>query len=73
MTITTQALSKLQYSIEQTLVKISASQTYQALQAMTPSKRWTTLGLYFLASQLIIFGLLYALFGKVVVIGFFLA
>jgi ZIP family zinc transporter len=71
MTITTQALSKLQYSIEQALVKITAGQTYQAIQAMPPTKRWTTLGLYFLASQLVIFGLLYALFGKVVVIGFF--
>jgi len=71
MTITTQALSKIQYSIEEFLEKISSSQTYQALQNMTPTKRWTTLGLYFLASQLIIFGLLYTLFGKVVVVGFF--
>lgn len=71
MTITTQALSKLQYTIEQALVKITAGQTYQAIQAMPPTKRWTTLGLYFLTSQLVIFGLLYALFGKVVVIGFF--
>jgi len=71
MTITTRTLSKLQHYFETTVDRIKESEQYQKLQGMPPLKRWATLAGLFLLSQLIIFGGLYLIFGKMVVVGFF--
>jgi ZIP family zinc transporter len=52
------------------LVKIQTSQTYIKLQEMPKIKRWAIIGGIFIASQIIVFGALYAFFGKIAVIGF---
>ncbi len=71
MTITTRTLSKLQHYFETTVDRIKDSENYQKLMALPPLKRGATLAGLFLLSQLVFFGLLYLIFGKVVVIGFF--
>ncbi|MBT3812598.1 MAG: ZIP family metal transporter [Gammaproteobacteria bacterium] len=43
---------------------------YQKLQALPRNQRWLTLAALFLATQVIIFGSLHLLFGKVAMIGF---
>ena len=70
MTITTRTLSKLQSYYEIKVEQIIDSDNYQKLQALPPFKRWATLAGLFLLSQLVLFGLLYLFFGKVVVVGF---
>ena len=71
MTITTRTLSKLQYYFETKIDQIKAGDSYQKLMGLPPLKRWGTLAGYFLLSQLVVFGALYLIFGKTVVIGFF--
>jgi len=71
MTITTRTISKLQYYFEIKTSQIKDSEYYQKLLAMPPLKRWATLAGLFLLSQLVFFGFLYLVFGKVVVVGFF--
>ena len=71
MTITTQTLSKLQYFIEVKTGQLKDSQYYQDLMLMPPLKRGLTLAGLLLASQVVVFLVLYLLFGKTVVIGFF--
>ena len=71
MTITTRTISKLQYYFEVKTSQIKDSDYYQKLLAMPPLKRWATLAGLFLLSQLVFFGFLYLVFGKVVVVGFF--
>ena len=71
MTITTRTLSKLQHLFETTVDRIKGSENYQKLQALPPLKRWATVTGLFLLSQLVVFGGLYLIFGKIVVIGFF--
>jgi ZIP family zinc transporter len=71
MTITTRTLSKLQYFFETQFDRLKDNENYQKLLAMPPLKRWATLSGLFLLSQLIIFGLLYLIFGQAVVVGFF--
>ena len=71
MTITTRTLSTLQYYFETQVARIKSGDNYQKLQAMPPLKRWGTLAGLFLLSQLVVFGVLYLIFGKMVVIGFF--
>ncbi len=71
MTITTQALSKLQYYVEVKTAQVKDSHYYQDLMFMPPLKRGLTLAGLLLASQAVIFLVLYLLFGKTVVIGFF--
>ena len=44
---------------------------YQKISALPKVQRWATIIGLFLASQIVVFGLLYLLFGKIVVIGFF--
>ena len=71
MTITTRTLSKLQHYFETTVDRIKESEQYQKLLAMPPFKRWATVAGLFLLSQLVVFGGLYLIFGKMVVVGFF--
>jgi len=71
MTITTRTISKLQYYFEVKTSQLKDSEYYQKLLAMPPLKRWATLAGLFLLSQLVFFGFLYLVFGKVVVVGFF--
>ena len=71
MTITTRTLSKLQHYFETTLDRIKESEHYQKLLAMPPLKRWATVAGLFLLSQLVVFGGLYLIFCKMVVVGFF--
>ena len=71
MTITTRTLSTLQHYVETKVEQIKDSENYQKLMALPPLKRWATVAGLFLLSQLIVFGGLYLIFGKTVVIGFF--
>lgn len=54
----------------QQLAKLHANLNYQKLMALPPFQRWSAITALFLASQAVIFGLLYVIFGKIVVIGF---
>jgi ZIP family zinc transporter len=71
MTITTETIAKLRSYFETKVNQIKASEHYQKLLAMPPLKRWATVAGLFLLSQLAVFGGLYLIFGKIVVIGFF--
>jgi ZIP family zinc transporter len=53
------------------LAKLQANPHYQNLMALPATQRWATIAALFLASQVLVFGLLYIIFGKIVVIGFF--
>jgi len=59
-----QAIFETQY------LRLQAHPYYLKLVMMPPLQRWTTILGLFLASQLLVFGSLYLVFGKVVVIGF---
>ncbi len=53
------------------LCKLNNCDYYQKLNALPSIQRYTAFAGLFLASQLILFGFLYLVFGKIVVIGFF--
>jgi len=53
------------------LAKLQACSHYQKLLALPIVQRWAVIAGLFLLSQGLVFGLLYLLFGKIVVIGFF--
>ncbi len=71
MTITTKTIANLRSYFETKVNQIKSSEHYQKLLAMPPLKRWATVVGLFLLSQLVVFGGLYLIFGKIVVIGFF--
>ena len=71
MTITTRTLSTLQHYVETKIEQIKDNENYQKLMALPPLKRWATVAGLFLLAQLVVFGALYLIFGKTVVIGFF--
>jgi len=71
MTLTTKTVTKLQRYFEDQADAIKSSENYQKLLAMPPLKRWATVAGLFLLSQLVVFGALYLIFGRIVVIGFF--
>lgn len=50
--------------------KLQANLNYQKLMALPSLQRWSVIAALFLASQVVVFGLLYVIFGKIVVIGF---
>lgn len=56
--------------LENQYLRLQASAPYQQLMAMPPGKRWQTLAGLFLLMQIVVFGGLYLIFGKLVVIGF---
>ncbi len=70
MTFITKNLSKLQIFYETWFAKLQANERYIALMALPPGQRWLSIAGLFLLSQLIVFGSLYLIFGKLVVIGF---
>ncbi|MGZ5007268.1 MAG: ZIP family metal transporter [Methylobacter sp.] len=70
MTVTTQTVTKLQRYFEDRVDAIKTSDNYQKLLAMPPLQRWATIAGLFLLSQLVVFGGLYLIFGRIVVIGF---
>lgn len=71
MTITTRTLSTLQHFFETKISELKDSSRYQEIQALPRNKRWGVWAGLFLLSQLLVFGSLYLIFGRVVVIGFF--
>lgn len=71
MTVTTRTLSKIQYFFETKVDQIKDNENYLKLLAMPPLNRWVTIAGMFLVSQLFVFGVLYLIFGKTVVVGFF--
>ncbi|MDO9164142.1 MAG: ZIP family metal transporter [Methylococcaceae bacterium] len=70
MTSTRNLADKFQHTIDSLIAKIKASEHYQKLLAMPPLQRWLTVAGLFLLSQIVVFGLLYIIFGKIVVVGF---
>lgn len=70
MTVITKNLAKLQNFYETQLAKIQANNHFITLMAMPPIQRWLSIAGLFLLSQALLFGILYLLFGKLVVIGF---
>ena len=62
--------SRLQNLFNTQLEKITSSAYYLELMAKPPSQRWLTIAGLFVLSQVLIFGSLYLIFGKTVVIGF---
>ena len=71
MTYITKNLSKLQDYLERQMAVISGSERYKTLMALPLLQRGMVILGLFLLSQLVVFGILYLLFGKQVVIGFF--
>ena len=61
---------KLQNYFEVQVIRLQANERYIALMALPPLQRWLSIAGLFLLSQLLVFGILYLLFGKLVVIGF---
>ncbi|MGR9088354.1 MAG: ZIP family metal transporter [Gammaproteobacteria bacterium] len=71
MTITTRTLTKIQKHWDSQLTRAMSSPYYIKLRALPLLQRWAAISGLFLLSQLVIFGFLYLVFGKIVVIGFF--
>ncbi|MFU8789543.1 MAG: ZIP family metal transporter [Methylobacter sp.] len=71
MTLTTTTVTQWQRNFEDKIAALKSSEHYQKLLAMPPLKRWATIAGLFLLSQLVVFGFLYIVFGRIVVIGFF--
>lgn len=70
MTLTTDTYNALRRYLEAQVARIQSSENYQKLLAMPPVKRWATVAALFLLSQVVVFGSLYLVFGRLVVIGF---
>lgn len=70
MAVITKNLAKLQNYYEQQVARVTASEQYIALMALPPVQRWLSIAGLFLLSQVVVFGGLYLVFGKLVVIGF---
>lgn len=70
MSFVTKNFAKLQSYFETQVQKLQANQHYITVMALPPLQRRLSVAGLFLLSQLLIFGTLYLIFGKVVVIGF---
>lgn len=70
MSTLTNSLANLQQYVEKQAAILQANERYKSLMALPPVQRWLSIGALFLLSQLIIFGGLHLVFGKIVVIGF---
>ncbi len=70
MTFITNVINKTPHYVESKVARIKSTERYQKLMEMPPLKRWAIVAGLFLASQLVVFGSLYLIFGKIVVIGF---
>lgn len=70
MTAMTKNYAKLQHFFEEQITKLITSEQYLALMALPPMQRGLRLAGAFLLSQLVVFGGLYLIFDKLVVVGF---
>jgi zinc transporter, ZIP family len=70
MALIIKKLEKLQTVYDVQIVRLQANDYYIALMALPTIQRWLCIAGLFLLSQLVVFGSLYLLFGKLVVIGF---
>ncbi|MBT9099622.1 ZIP family metal transporter [Methylovulum psychrotolerans] len=70
MSYLTDTAKLCQRRLEDQFVRLQATASYQQWLAMPPLQRWLAVAGLFLLSQLLVFGSLYLIFGKVVVIGF---
>ncbi|MFZ2726872.1 MAG: ZIP family metal transporter [Methylococcaceae bacterium] len=70
MTFTIRTLAKLQHVTARQIARVTATNSYQKLILLPPVQRWAIIVALFLALQAVVFGSLYLLFGKIVVIGF---
>jgi ZIP family zinc transporter len=70
MTFIANIINKTPHAIESLLERIKATEYYQNFIELPPLKRWAIVVGAFLASQVLVFGSLYLIFGKIVVIGF---
>jgi zinc transporter, ZIP family len=66
----TKQFAKLQDFCNQAVAKLAESEHYKMIMALPPLQRWLCIGGLFVLSQIVVFGLLYLIFGKKVVIGF---
>jgi ZIP family zinc transporter len=64
-------VEKLQHFFADQVAKVQANENYKKIMIMPPVKRWATIAGLFLLSQIVFFGFLYLVFGRIVVIGFF--
>ncbi len=71
MTFIANIINKTPHYVESQVERIKSTEKYQKLMELPPLKRWAIVAGLFLASQLLVFGSLYLLFGRIVVIGFF--
>lgn len=71
MTVITRVINKIPPYIKSTVKRVQSSAYYEKLMEMPPLKRWAVVAGLFLLTQLVVFGSLYLIFGKIVVIGFF--
>ena len=69
MTFIANIINKTPHYVESKIEKIKSTEYYQKLMDMPPLKRWAIVAGLFLLSQLVVFGSLYLIFGKIVVIG----
>jgi ZIP family zinc transporter len=63
-------MSNIQSTFETQLTTLKSTEYYLKLKAMPSVQCWLIVGGLFLISQILVFGLLYLIFGKIVVIGF---
>jgi len=63
-------MSTIQLAIETQLTNLKSNEYFQKIKAMPATQRWATIAGLFLGSQILVFGFLYIIFGKIVVIGF---
>lgn len=70
MSFITKNFAKLQSFYEIQVLKLQANERFIALMALPPLQRWLSIAGIFLLSQVLVFGSLYLLFGKIVVVGF---
>ncbi len=60
----------IQNLFETQLARIKANQYFQQIMALPPLQRWLSFSALFLLSQVLVFGSLYLIFGKLIVLGF---
>lgn len=70
MTFMTQAVNRLQHTLEIFIGRITSSPFFLKLSRLPPLQRWAAIAGLFLLSQAVVFGGLYLVFGRIVVIGF---
>jgi len=70
MTFIANVINKTPRYVESIAARMKSTSSYQRLMEVSPIKRWSIITGLFLLSQAIVFGSLYLIFGKIVVIGF---